>query len=171
MRRQRFATPEAREHAQLIASLQKFSSNTANSSRMQMLMPLHQLQERRVRCQLMLVCQRISRSLCSPSSLFKESSYTRRPSQRYERVIVSHQNTRVGFLCSYLTPSAQETWKDYTVFKSVTWVGHHGPEVASGMVGASRIGRTDVMVPEFTLDWFTNNESPEGSSRFDAVEE
>ena len=42
------ATPEAEKlHGQLIASMQRFASNGASSSRMQMLMPLHQLEERR----------------------------------------------------------------------------------------------------------------------------
>ena len=87
------ATPEAEKlHAQLIASLQKFASNAASSSRMQMLMPLHQLQERRLRCQLMLdFANEAPEAFAHLRSLFKDLSYTRRPNQRYERVIVSQQ--------------------------------------------------------------------------------
>ena len=91
-------------------------------------------------------------------SLFKDLSYTRRPNQRYERVIVSQQeHPEWASYVRILTPSAQETWKDYTVFKSVTWVGRHGQEVPPGWLVLPESGRTDVMVPEFTLDWFNNN--------------
>ena len=155
------ATPEAEKlHAQLIASLQKFASNSASSSRMQMLMPLHQLQERRIRCQLMLAfANEAPEAFAHLRSLFKDLSYTRRPNQRYERVIVSQQeHPEWASYVRILTPSAQETWKDYTVFKSVTWVGRHGPEeLPPGWLVLPDSGRTDVMVPEFTLDWFTNN--------------
>ncbi|MGB0447852.1 MAG: MutS-related protein [Candidatus Poseidoniaceae archaeon] len=155
------ATPEAEKlHAQLIASLQKFASNAASSSRMQMLMPLHQLQERRVRCQLMLdFANEAPEAFAHLRTLFKNLSYTRRPNQRYERVIVSQQeHPEWASYVRILTPSAQETWKDYTVFKSVTWVGRHGPEeLPPGWLVLPESGRTDVMVPEFTLDWFTNN--------------
>ena len=155
------ATPEAEKlHAQLIASLQKFSSNGASSSRMQMLMPLHQLEERRVRCQLMLeFAYEAPEAFAHLRTLFKDLSYTRRPNQRYERVIVSQQeHPEWASYVRILTPSAQETWKDYTVFKSVTWVGRHGPEeLPPGWLVLPESGRTDVMVPEFTLDWFTNN--------------
>ena len=156
------ATPEAEKlHAQLIASLQRFASNAASSSRMQMLMPLHQLQIRRERCQQMLEFARDSPNAFEHlRTLFKDLSYTRRPTQRYERVIVSQQE--VPEWESYvriLTPSAQETWKDYTVFKSVTWVGRHGPDdLPPGWLVLPEVGRTDVMVPEFTLDWFNNNQ-------------
>ena len=155
------ATPEAEKlHTQLIASLQKFSSNAASSSRMQMLMPLHQLEERRIRCQLMLdFANKTPEAFAHLRSLFKDLSYTRRPTQRYERVIVSqHEHPDWASYVRILTPSAQETWKDYTVFKSVTWVGRHGPEeLPPGWLVLPEAGRTDVMVPEFTLDWFTNN--------------
>jgi DNA mismatch repair protein MutS2 len=155
------ATPEAEKlHAQLIASLQKFASNAASSSRMQMLMPLHQLQERRLRCQLMLdFANEAPEAFAHLRSLFKDLSYTRRSNQRYERVIVSQQeHPEWASYVRILTPSAQETWKDYTVFKSVTWVGRYGPEeLPPGWLVLPEAGRTDVMVPEFTLDWFTNN--------------
>ena len=91
--------------------------------------------------------------------MFKDLSYTRRPAQRYERVIVSQQeHPEWSQYVRILTPSAQESWKDYTVFKTVTWVGRHGPEdVPPGWLVLPENGRSDVMIPEYTLDWFTNN--------------
>ncbi len=155
------ATPEAEKlHAQIIASMQRFSSNAASSSRMQMLMPLHQLEQRRERCRDMLeFAKDAPEAFAHLRSLFKDLSYTRRPAQRYERVIVSQQeHPEWESYVRILTPSAQESWKDYTVFKTVTWVGRHGPEdLPPGWLVLPESNRSDVMVPEFTLDWFTNN--------------
>ena len=45
------ATKESeRLHTQLIESLQSFASSSATSSRMQMLMPMHEIEQRRTRC-------------------------------------------------------------------------------------------------------------------------
>ena len=155
------ATPEAEKlHGQLIASMQRFASNGASSSRMQMLMPLHQVETRRERCKEMLAfAEEAPQAFVHLRSMFKDLSYTRRPAQRYERVIVSQQeHPEWSQYVRILTPSAQESWKDYTVFKTVTWVGRHGPEdVPPGWLVLPENGRSDVMIPEYTLDWFTNN--------------
>lgn len=155
------ATPEAEKlHGQLISSMQAFASNAASSSRMQMLMPLHQIDERRERCkQMMSFATEAPEAFAHLKALFKNLSYTRRPTQRYERVIVSqHEHPEWNQYVRILTPSSQESWKDYTVFKTVTWIGKHGPEdVPPGWLVLPEAGRSDVMVPEYTLDWFTNN--------------
>ena len=42
----------------------------------------------------------------------------------YDRVVVTKNPIdELKRFCRVLTPSEQETWKDYKVFKSVTWVG------------------------------------------------
>ena len=155
------ATSEAEKlHGQLIASMQRFASNSASSSRMQMLMPLHQIDERRERCRQMLsFSQEANDAFVHLRTLFKNLSYTRRPTQRYERVIVSqHEHPEWESYVRILTPSAQESWKDYTVFKTVTWIGKNGPdELPPGWLVLPESGRSDVMIPEYTLDWFTNN--------------
>ncbi|MED5292173.1 MAG: helix-hairpin-helix domain-containing protein, partial [Candidatus Thermoplasmatota archaeon] len=83
------ATTESEKlHGQLIASMQRFASNPASSSRMQMLMPLHQIDERRERCrQMMSFAHEENDAFVRLQTLFKNLSYTRRPTQRYERVI------------------------------------------------------------------------------------
>ena len=147
-------------HSQLITQLQRFASNKASSSRMQMLMPCHQIDERRERCrEMLLFAQEAPEAFAHLRTLFKDLNYTRRPTQRYERVIVSQlEHPEWSQFVRILTPTAQESWKDYTVFKSVTWVGRHGPEDAPpGWLTIPENSRSDVMVPEFTLDWFTNN--------------
>ena len=155
------ATHEAEKlHGQLIALMQRFASNPASSSRMQMLMPLHQIDERRERCrQMMSFANEENEAFVHLRTLFKNLSYTRRPTQRYERVIVSqHEHPEWDSYVRILTPSAQESWKDYTVFKTVTWVGKNGPdELPPGWLVLPESGRSDVMIPEYTLDWFTNN--------------
>ncbi len=155
------ATTESEKlHGQLIASMQRFASNPASSSRMQMLMPLHQIDERRERCrQMMSFAHEENDAFVHLQTLFKNLSYTRRPTQRYERVIVSqHEHPEWDSYVRILTPSAQESWKDYTVFKTVTWIGRNGPdELPPGWLVLPESGRSDVMVPEYTLDWFTNN--------------
>ncbi len=155
------ATHEAEKlHGQLIALMQRFASNPASSSRMQMLMPLHQIDERRERCrQMMSFAIEENEAFVHLRTLFKNLSYTRRPTQRYERVIVSqHEHPEWDSYVRILTPSAQESWKDYTVFKTVTWIGKNGPdELPPGWMVLPESGRSDVMIPEYTLDWFTNN--------------
>ena len=155
------ATHEAEKlHGQLIALMQRFASNPASSSRMQMLMPLHQIDERRERCQQMMsFANEENEAFVHLRTLFKNLSYTRRPTQRYERVIVSqHEHPEWDSYVRILTPSAQESWKDYTVFKTVTWIGKNGPdELPPGWLVLPESGRSDVMIPEYTLDWFTNN--------------
>ena len=155
------ATHEAEKlHGQLIALMQRFASNPASSSRMQMLMPLHQIDERRERCrQMMSFANEENEAFVHLRTLFKNLSYTRRPTQRYERVIVSqHEHPEWDSYVRILTPSAQESWKDYTVFKTVTWIGKNGPdELPPGWLVIPESGRSDVMIPEYTLDWFTNN--------------
>ena len=155
------ATHEAEKlHGQLIALMQRFASNSASSSRMQMLMPLHQIDERRERCrQMMSFANEENEAFVHLRTLFKNLSYTRRPTQRYERVIVSqHEHPEWDSYVRILTPSAQESWKDYTVFKTVTWIGKNGPdELPPGWLVLPESGRSDVMIPEYTLDWFTNN--------------
>ena len=155
------ATHEAEKlHGQLIALMQRFASNPASSSRMQMLMPLHQIEERRERCrQMMSFANEENEAFVHLRTLFKNLSYTRRPTQRYERVIVSqHEHPEWESYVRILTPSAQESWKDYTVFKTVTWIGKNGPdELPPGWLVLPESGRSDVMIPEYTLDWFTNN--------------
>ena len=155
------ATHEAEKlHGQLIALMQRFASNPASSSRMQMLMPLHQIDERRERCrQMMSFANEENDAFVHLRTLFKNLSYTRRPTQRYERVIVSqHEHPEWDSYVRILTPSAQESWKDYTVFKTVTWIGKNGPDqLPPGWLVLPESGRSDVMIPEYTLDWFTNN--------------
>ena len=44
------------------------------------------------------------------------------------------------------------------MFKTVTWIGKNGPdELPPGWLVLPESGRSDVMIPEYTLDWFTNN--------------
>ena len=57
-----------------------------------------------------------------------------------------------------LTPSEQETWKDYKVFKSVTWVGPEGPaQTPEGWLVLPEGASVDMILPEKCVGWFEHN--------------
>ena len=55
-----------------------------------------------------------------------------------------------------MTPAPSETWKDYTVFDKVTWLGKGGPsDTPEGMDEVlSAKPSIELILPEMTLDWF-----------------
>ena len=83
----------------------------------------------------------------------------RTSTKRYERVVVTKEE-RPTLLekCRVFTPSADETWKDYTVFKHVTWIGEGAPvDLPEGWICVPE-GADDVEVlPEYVIDWFEHN--------------
>ena len=75
-------------------------------------------------------------------TLFKNLSYTRRPTQRYERHCQPTEHPEWDSYVRILTPSAQESWKDYTVFKTVTWIGKWADELPGGWFFRNLVGQT-----------------------------
>ena len=125
------ATKESeRLHSQLIQSLQSFSSCSATSSRMQMLMPIHEVEQRRTRCVEMMDLAKVDlQAYDRLQMIFKQLGHPRKPSQRYERVVVSRdEQPEWASFVRVLQPSPNEKWNDYTVFKTVTWIGNDGPD-------------------------------------------
>jgi hypothetical protein len=60
--------------------------------------------------------------------------------------------------CRVLTPSEGETWKDYTVFDQITWIGSGAPsDVPDGWIVLGNNPQPELIVPEMTLDWFRKN--------------
>ena len=86
----------------------------------------------------------------------------RKPNTRYERVIVSkNKMPHLEKYCRILTPSSEETWKDYTVFKTVTWIGEGSPSsTPDGWLCSSEGDSIAKILPELVLDWFKTNMSP-----------
>ena len=92
------ATKESeRLHSQLIQSLQSFSSCSATSSRMQMLMPIHEVEQRRKRCVEMMDLAKVDlQAYDRLQMIFKQLGHPRKPSQRYERVEFLGMNNQNG---------------------------------------------------------------------------
>ena len=113
------ATPESvRLHKELVASIATHAVNASTRSRLRNLMPVRDVDSRREIIGQAMKCDFIIEGLRIPSDT----------EGNYDRVIVSkHPIEELKRFCRVLTPSDQETWKDYKVFKSVTWVGAGGP--------------------------------------------
>ena len=158
------ATKESeRLHTQLIESLQSFASSSATSSRMQMLMPMHEIDQRRTRClDMMNFAKADNQAYERLQQVFKQLGHPRKPNQRYERVVVSRdEQPEWSSFVRVLQPSPSEKWNDYTVFKTVTWIGNDGPdEVPPGWLVLPANAEKEIMVPEYTIDWFKNNKKP-----------
>jgi len=77
----------------------------------------------------------------------------------YDRVVVSKNPIdELKRYCRVLTPSEQETWKDYKVFKSVTWVGQDGPaQTPDGWLVLPDESAIDMILPEKCVGWFEHN--------------
>ena len=55
-------------------------------------------------------------------------------------------------------PAESETWKDYTVFGKVTWLGSGAPnDVPEGWIVLGSDPEEELIIPELTLDWFKKN--------------
>ena len=60
--------------------------------------------------------------------------------------------------CRVLKPTESESWKDYTVFKTVSWLGSGAPmEAPDGWLVLGTAPDEALVLPERTIDWFTHN--------------
>ena len=152
------ATKEAQKlHQHLLTHIQSFASCSATRERMGLLMPVADPDARR---RMAAAAMELDADwLEAQHQAWSHLGRLKEKQERYERVVVSPEPLdHLKKFCRVLQPTEQESWKDYTVFKTVTWVGRHGPDdVPPGWLVLPEDGRSDVMVPEYTLDWFTNN--------------
>ncbi|MDB2335393.1 hypothetical protein N9V31_01565, partial [Candidatus Poseidonia alphae] len=152
------ATKEAvRLHQQLMAHLQSFAACAASRERMSLLTPIAQPERRQeyVRAAMKLSNEWLVQQQQAWSSLTR----LRDVNERYERVVVSHEPMdELKKYCRVLQPGENETWKDYTVFKTVTWVGKGAPmETPDGWLVLGQPSEPSLLVPERTIDWFNIN--------------
>ena len=62
--------------------------------------------------------------------------------------------------CRIIVRDEKETWKDYAVFNTVTWIGEGGPrDPPPGWIALPSITRIDQAVPEISIEWFHENHS------------
>jgi len=167
------ATSEAiRLHKELVANISSHAINPSTRSRLRNLMPVRKIDDRRKIIQQAMECDFIIQGLRIPSEV----------EGNYDRVVVSKKPIdELKRFCRVLTPSEQETWKDYKVFKSVTWVGDEGPsQTPDGWLIVPENASVDMILPEKCVGWFEHNREslelltslPKGSgflSHFDEI--
>ena len=155
------ATKEAeRLHRSLLQDIVSFASCAATRERMQLLMPIENPAERRLKVShAMNYAQKNAEGMNTLSGLFHNLRQTRFNNERYERVVVSKEPLETfKKWCRVLQPGEGETWKDYTVFKSVTWIGSGAPaDSPGGWVVLPNANNTELILPERTIDWFRHN--------------
>ena len=155
------ATKEAvKLHQQLIDQIANFTASPATKSRLQLLTPLDDSSKRRESIQSAMdfftkhsdIAKKIAES-------FKQITSLKSNSERYDRVVVTKQPMdELKKYCRVLIPAESETWKDYTVFNKVTWLGSGAPnDIPDGWIVLGSNPEQEVIIPEMTLDWFKKN--------------
>ena len=155
------ATKEAEKlHKALLQDIVTFASCAATRERMQLLMPVENPTERRRKVSHAInFGKKHSTQIGLLSELFQNLRQTRFANERYERVVVSKQPLdSFKKWCRVLQPGEGETWKDYTVFKTVTWIGEGAPnEIPDGWIVLPKGSKKEAVLPEQTIDWFSQN--------------
>ena len=155
------ATKEAKKlHNELLGAISRYTSSNAAKQRMQLLTPVIDSKDRRAKAQAAIDFVDTYPSLSEKLvNSFKGLSNCKTPQMRYDRVVVCHDEREdLKKWCRVLMPGESETWKDYKVFKTVTWIGKGGPAQApDGWICLSSKPNEYVIIPEKTLDWFKHN--------------
>ena len=144
------ATSESvRLHKELVASIATHAVNASTRSRLRSLMPVKDIESRREIIAQAMECDFIIEGLRIPSEV----------DGNYDRVVVTKNPLdELKRFCRVLTPSEQETWKDYKLFKSVTWVGSEGPaQTPEGWLVLPEGAPVDMILPEKCVGWFEHN--------------
>jgi len=144
------ATDEAKRiHAELMESIAEFATSQVTRDRIRMLQPGMSLTERIELISEAMKCTITMGKICSIVNVNK----------RYDRVIVSRKSqSHLEKFCRVLSPSKEESWGDYRVFKKVTWVGEGGPTTPpNGWIVLPADSNDKEKIPEMTIDWFSAN--------------
>jgi len=157
------ATKEARKlHQQLIVHLQTFASFSASKERLGLLMPVNNPEPRR---EAIAAAMKLDAAwLEQQAKAWQRVSRLKEKQERYERVVVSSKPLdNLKKYCRVLQPSENETWKDYTVFKTVSWLGPGAPmEAPDGWLVLGSQPDASLVLPERTIDWFAHNRTTLG---------
>ena len=152
------ATKEAvKLHQQLINQISGFIASPATKDRLQLLTPIKEPTMRREAIQQAMTfltgekdfAERLDEEL-------RKITLLKANTDRYDRVVVTPEPIdELKKHCRLLTPAPSETWKDYTVFDKVTWLGKGGPsDTPEGWIVLGANPSLDLILPEMTLDWF-----------------
>ena len=147
-------------HQQLIDQISGFTASPATKGRLQLLTPLSDATPRREAVQSAMkflsnhaaLAEQITQKLSDINALKANTD-------RYNRVIVTKQPLDdLKKYCRVLIPADSETWKDYTVFDKVTWLGSGAPnQTPEGWIVLGSNPERELIIPEQTLDWFKKN--------------
>ncbi|MEG3600795.1 MAG: helix-hairpin-helix domain-containing protein, partial [Candidatus Thermoplasmatota archaeon] len=152
------ATKEAKKlHQHLLAHVQSFAACAATRERMGLLMPVADPEPRR---RLTGAAMKLDATwLETTREAWAQLGRLKEKQERYERVVVSPEPLdHLKRYCRVLQPTEQESWKDYTVFKTVSWLGPGAPmEAPDGWLVLGSAPDEALVLPERTIDWFTHN--------------
>ena len=152
------ATKEARKlHQNLLSHLQTFAACAATKERMGLLTPVANPENRRI--SVAAAMELDPAWLAEQRTAWQGLTRLKERQERYERVVVAPEPMEhLKKFCRVLQPTENETWKDYTVFKTVTWVGSGAPmEAPDGWLVLGSSPDASLLLPERTIDWFTHN--------------
>jgi DNA mismatch repair protein MutS2 len=141
----------------LIKDLQKFTSTPATKKQIQLMTPLQNQSER---IELSRHALQIEEEVLEDlGDLMAHIRPFKEPQKKYERVIVSkNEISHVQGKCRMYTPSSEESWKDYTVFSKVTWIGDGAPlDAPDGWLVFPHEVDDFRILPEYVIDWFQLN--------------
>lgn len=144
------ATPESKRlHKEIVNLISKYANNKCTKNRIKAVMPVNDISKRQKIISDAMLCDYKIENLANPVE----------PDEYYERVIVSKKPLDIlNRYCRILIPSEQETWKDYKVFKSVTWIGEDGPEkTPDNWIVLPEKSPTESALPELIISWFEAN--------------
>jgi len=147
-------------HQQLIDQIANFTASPATKARLQLLTPLEDSSKRRDLIEAAMKFLSNDNEIATKlSNSLKQVTTLKNNSERYDRVVVTKQPmNHLKKHCRILTPAESETWKDYTVFGKVTWLGTGAPnDVPEGWIVLGSDPEEELIIPELTLDWFKKN--------------
>ena len=147
-------------HQQLIDQIANFTASPATKARLQLLTPLEDSSKRRDLIEAAMKFLSNDNEIATKlSNSLKHVTTLKNNSERYDRVVVTTQPmNHLKKHCRILMPAESETWKDYTVFGKVTWLGSGAPnDVPEGWIVLGSDPDEELIIPELTLDWFKKN--------------
>jgi DNA mismatch repair protein MutS2 len=152
------ATKEAsRLYELLMKDIQSHCATNAAKKRIQLFMPLADQSERIAHSS---AAMKIDfQTLIEIKGIMENLRTFKEPNKRYDRVVVS-RNPLPSFegKCRIYTPSEEESWKDYTVFAKVTWLGQGAPmDAPEGWIVLPEDVNDFRILPEYIIDWFQYN--------------
>ena len=159
-------------HRRVLESISEGASNSASRERIQLLGPYPRTERGQIDANRIRVEEAMDFILKNPSKSEQWQSLTagltriQRGNGRLDRVVVVPSQEVANSVeglesrCRVIVRDAKETWKDYVVFNTVTWVGDGGPrDPPSGWIVLPSIIKLDQAVPEISIEWFHENRS------------